>query len=67
MSPTRMELTHVMYEPGRDTLEQQKTGAVKHRKSLSTGGGRAWSDSEVSTIHCVVCLIRINKRCRKHI
>ena len=47
MSPVPMELTNIMYTPSQEAPLRQKPGSNKHRKSLSTGGGRAWSDSEV--------------------
>lgn len=43
-----MELTQVMYNPSSDAMQRHNNyGVQKHRKSLSTGGGRAWSHSEV--------------------
>lgn len=49
MSPS-MELTrtNMAYVPTSDALERHEYGITKHRKTASTGGGRAWSEDEVS-------------------
>ncbi len=53
MSPP-MELTHsnMAYIPTSDALERHEFAVTKHRKTASTGGGRAWSEDEVSGISC---------------
>ncbi|KAF4119805.1 hypothetical protein GMORB2_4471 [Geosmithia morbida] len=35
-----------MSYPSQEALDLRRTGPTRHRKSLSTGGGRAWSQSE---------------------
>jgi hypothetical protein len=36
------------YIPSRDSMDRHDYGITKNRKASSTGGGRAWSDEEVS-------------------
>lgn len=36
------------YNPTSDVLERHEYGVAKNRKLASTGGGRAWSEDEVS-------------------
>lgn len=42
----QMELSHVMYAPSHGAQRGAPAATTKHRKSYSTGGGRAWSESE---------------------
>lgn len=50
MSPTMaMTMAPAMYTPTTDVMERHEYGITKHhRKTSSTGGGRAWSEDEVS-------------------
>ena len=48
MSPTQMALLAAPYIPSRDAMDRHDYGVAKNRKSASTGGGRAWSEDEVS-------------------
>lgn len=38
----------VAYMPTRDAMDRHDYGVTKTRKAASTGGGRAWSEDEVS-------------------
>jgi len=40
--------TNMAYHPTSDALDRHDYGITKNRKLASTGGGRAWSEDEVS-------------------
>lgn len=43
-----MAMHPAMYTPTSDVMERHEYGITKHhRKTSSTGGGRAWSEDEV--------------------
>jgi hypothetical protein len=46
-----MQMTgqHVPYTPRSDAMDRHDYGISKSRKTASTGGGRAWSEDEVSS------------------
>lgn len=48
MSTTIMEHSQSVYVPTAHAVHSSRHGVMKHRKSQSTGGGRAWSVAEVS-------------------
>lgn len=48
MSPTmQMPAPGAPYTPTSDAMDRHEYGITKHRKTASTGGGRAWSEDEV--------------------
>lgn len=49
MSPAQMATMMVSYNTTSDATIRHEYGVSKHRKTASTGGGRAWSDEEVSS------------------
>lgn len=49
MSPTQIA-AGTTYTPTSDAIDRHEYGVNKHRKSASTGGGRAWSDDEVRNL-----------------
>lgn len=55
------------YIPSRDSMDRHDYGISKNRKASSTGGGRAWSDEEVSR-RCLALPHHItNTKFRSHI
>ena len=53
MSPTmHMQAPAVPYTPNSDAMDRHEYGITKHRKTASTGGGRAWSEDEVCEPSC---------------
>ncbi|KAF3765232.1 hypothetical protein M406DRAFT_240807, partial [Cryphonectria parasitica EP155] len=65
MSPTMaMTMSSAMYTPTTDALERHEYGITKHhRKTSSTGGGRAWSEDE----EMYLLQTRLQKMPYKHI
>lgn len=50
-----MSMAPVAYTPISDAMERHDYGITKNRKTASTGGGRAWSEDEVSVIFVFSC------------
>jgi hypothetical protein len=48
MPAHQMAQVSAPYIPARDSMDRHDYGITKSRKASSTGGGRAWSDEEVS-------------------
>ena len=53
MSPTMQMAAPPTYTPTSDAMDRHEYGVTKNRKAASTGGGRAWSEDEVSAMHSV--------------
>lgn len=48
MSPPHIAPMQAAYAPISDVHDRHDAGVTKSRKAASTGGGRAWSEDEVS-------------------
>ncbi|ROV90107.1 hypothetical protein VMCG_09783 [Cytospora schulzeri] len=62
-SAMAMAMPTVMYTPTFDAIDRQDYGIKKHRKTSSTGGGRAWSEDEETYL----LQTRLQKMPYKHI